>query len=194
MFMKKSMLLVVLLLSAAGIFAQGGWNLDKSHTHITFSVPHMVVSEVTGNFSDFDIKVTALKEDFSDLKATATIKTASVFTDNAKRDEHLKSDDFFNAEKYPEIKFTTTEVKKGAGKNFKITGNLTIRDITKKVTFDAVYNGTVKTPWGQTMASFKASAAINRFDYNLKWSKALESGGLVAGDKVTITMTVELVK
>ena len=193
--MKKVVFTLVFVASCAGIFAQaGGWKLDKSHSGINFSIPHMVISEVTGNFKDYDLQVTSEKADFTDLAVMASIKVASINTEEAKRDTHLKSDDFFNAEKFPEIKFKSTSVEKIDAKNYKINGELTIRDITKKVTFNAVFGGTVKSPWGQTIAAWKASTTINRFDYGLKWSKAIETGGLIAGDTVTINLNIELTK
>jgi polyisoprenoid-binding protein YceI len=193
--MKKLIIICALATAWAGVYAQSpGWKVDKSHSGINFSIAHMVISEVTGNFKDYDIQVTSDKADFTDLSVNATIKVASINTDDAKRDSHLKSDDFFNAEKFPEIKFKSTSVEKTDAKNYKITGDLTIRDITKKVTFNAIFAGTVKAPWGATVAAWKASTSINRFDYNLKWSKAIETGGLVAGDMVTINMNIELNK
>jgi polyisoprenoid-binding protein YceI len=193
--MKKVLFAFVLIAASAGLFAQSaGWKFDKSHSGINFSIPHMVISEVTGNFKDFDLQVTAEKVDFSDLAVTAVVKVASINTEEVKRDAHLKSDDFFNAEKFPDIKFKSTSVEKIDAKNYKINGDLTIRDVTKKVTFNAVFAGTVKSPWGQTVAVWKASTSINRFDYNLKWSKAIETGGLVAGDVVTINLNLELTK
>ena len=193
--MKKVTFAFAMIALSTGVFAQTpGWKLDKSHSGINFSLPHMVISEVTGNFKDYDLQVTAEKADFSDLAVSAVIKVASINTEEAKRDGHLKSDDFFNAEKFPEIKFKSTSVVKVDAKNFKIIGDLTIRDVTKKVSFDAIFAGTVKSPWGQTVAVWKASSSINRFDYNLKWNKAIEAGGLVAGDIVTINMNIELTK
>jgi polyisoprenoid-binding protein YceI len=153
-----------------------------------------VISTVSGNFKDFDITLTTAKDDFSDAAVQAVIKMASINTDNTARDNHLKSDDFFNAEKFPEIKFTSTSFEKVGEGKYKITGDLTIRDVTKKVVFDAVYNGSIKTPWGNTAMSWTAATVINRFDYNLKWNKALESGGLIAGQDVTITINLEMDK
>ncbi len=193
--MKKVLFLFAVLALSAGVFAQTtGWKLDKSHSGINFSIPHMVISVVTGNFKDYDLQVTAEKADFTDLSVIANIKVASINTEEPKRDEHLKSDDFFAAAKYPEIKFKSSSVVKVDAKNYKIIGDLTMRDVTKKVTFDAVFAGTVKSPWGQTVAVWKASTSINRFDYNLKWNKAIEAGGLVAGDVVTINLNIELTR
>lgn len=192
--MKRFMFVLGFLVSAVPLFAQtAGWKLDRAHSGLSFSIKHMVISEVTGNFKDYDIVVVSSKDDFSDLAVTATIKVASINTENDGRDKHLKSDDFFNAEKFPEIKFVSTSVEKAGEKNFKINGDLTIRDVTKKVTFDAVYNGSLKTQQG-TLAAWKATATINRFDYNLKWNRAIETGGLVVGETVNITMNIELNK
>ena len=194
--MKRFILFFALtILSVGSLLAQkSGWTLDKAHSSIGFSVRHMVISEVTGNFKDFDISFTSTKDDYSDATVDATIKVASINTDNERRDGHLKTDDFFNAEKFPQIKFKSTSFEKVGENKYKITGDLTIRDITKKVTFDAVYNGTIKAPWGATVSSWKATSSVNRFDYGLKWNKAIETGGLIAGNVVTITLNLELNK
>lgn len=185
----------ITLFSAVSLMAQkSGWTLDKAHTNVSFSIRHMVISEVTGKFRDFDISFNATKSDFTDGSVEATIKVASINTENEKRDGHLRTDDFFNAEKFPEIKFKSTAFEKIGENKYKIVGDLTIRDVTKKVTFDAVYNGSVKSPWGATVSSWKASLTINRFDYGLKWNKAIEAGGLIAGDEVNITLNIELTK
>ena len=193
--MKRIFQLAVFFMTAASFaWSQSGWKLDKNHSSIAFSVKHLVISTVSGNFKDFDITLTTAKDDFSDAAVQAVIKMASINTDNTARDNHLKSDDFFNAEKFPEIKFTSTSFEKVGEGKYKITGDLTIRDVTKKVVFDAVYNGSIKTPWGNTAMSWTAATVINRFDYNLKWNKALESGGLIAGQDVTITINLEMDK
>ena len=183
------------LLSAASLMAQNtGWKLDKSHSSIGFSVRHMVISEVVGTFKDFDVSFTSTKDDYTDASVDASIKVASINTDNERRDGHLKTDDFFNAEKFPLIKFKSTSFEKVGENKYKITGDLTIRDITKKVTFDAVYNGSIKAPWGATVSSWKATTSVNRFDFGLRWNKAIDSGGLIAGETVNITLNLELNK
>ena len=194
--MKQFILFFALIILGAGSLPaqKTGWTLDKAHSSIGFSVRHMVISEVTGNFKDFDISFTSSKDDYSDAIVDASIKVASINTDNERRDGHLKTDDFFNAEKFPLIKFKGTSFEKVGENKYKIIGDLTVRDVTKKVSFDAVYNGTIKAPWGATVSSWKATLAINRFDYGLKWNKAIESGGLIAGDTVTITLNLELNK
>jgi len=189
-----SILLLLMVLLISPLHGQSAWTLDNVHSGITFGVKHLVISTVTGNFKDFAVKFTSEKSDFSDAAVTATINVASISTDNDKRDAHLKSDDFFNAEKYPHITFQSTSFEKIADDKFKVTGNLTIRDVTKKVTFDAVYNGSIKTPWGKTVMSWTATTMINRFDYNLKWDKTIESGGLIVGKDVTVTLNFEFNK
>lgn len=173
--------------------AQSNWTMDKAHSFITFSVRHMVISEVTGQFKDFSIVLNSIKDDFSDATVDGTIKVAGINTDNTMRDNHLKSDDFFNAEKFPEIHFKSTSFEKMSDNKYKITGNLTLRDVTKQVTFEAAFNGTLKTQSG-VLASWKATMTINRFDYNLKWNKTVETGGLIVGQDVTITLNLEFNK
>jgi polyisoprenoid-binding protein YceI len=185
----------VFILSTAALFSgDKGWTLDKAHSNIGFSVKHMVISRVTGNFRKFDVTFNSTKDDFTDGYVEAVIDVASINTDNEKRDQHLQSDDFFNAAKFPQIKFKSSSFQKVGGSKYKITGAMTMRDVTKQVTFDAEYNGTVKSPWGATVCSWTVTTAVNRFDYNLKWSKAIETGGLIVGDMVAITMDLEFTK
>jgi len=170
-----------------------GWRLDKSHSKIGFTVKHMVISEVQGYFKDFDITINASKDDFSDGQAEVVIKAASVNTESEGRDKDLRSDNFFSAEKFPEIKFKSTKFEKSGDNIYKIYGDLTIRDTTKQVVFDVVLNGTLKTSRG-LMSAWKATLSINRFDYGLKWNRMIETGGLVAGEMVHITIILELRK
>jgi len=195
--MKKLNTLVVAMLVAGASMAQSNWAIDKAHTKIGFNVSHMVVSEVEGSFKDYDAKVSTTAEDFAGATIEFTAKTASVFTGNDGRDAHLRGDDpkkendFFASAKYPELKFSGTLVKENG--KYVLKGNLTIRDVTKAVTFDVTYGGRVKA-FGGEKAGFKISGKINRKDYNLKFSAALESGGLVVGDEVEINCKVELNK
>jgi len=151
----------------------------------------MVVSEVEGNFKMFDGTVEHTKPDFTDAKINFTVDVASVNTDNERRDGHLKSDDFFNAEKYPKMTFVSTGVKPLGNNKYEVAGNLTIRDVTKPVVFATTYGGTIATKNG-AKAGFKAKTTINRFDYNLKWDAATESGGLVVSKDIDIIVNVEL--
>lgn len=186
-----------LLLAATALFvgmtasAQTKWKLDKSHSSVRFSVSHMVVSEAEGTFKMWDGTVEHSKPDFTDAKISFTVDVNSINTDNERRDGHLKSDDFFNAEKFPTMKFESTSMQSVGGNKYKLNGNLTIRDITKPVSFDVTYGGILAGSRGRK-AGFKAVATINRFDYNLKWDRATETGGLVVGKDVEVTVKVEL--
>lgn len=182
------------LLSTAQTEAQTKWNFDKAHTKVEFTVQHLVITEVTGNFKIFDGSVSSPSEDFSGSDISFSVEIASINTDNEMRDNHLKSDDFFNAEKFPKMTFQSTSFKKLEGKNYELAGNLTIRDITKPVVFVVTYNGIANDPWGNTKAGFKLSGKINRFDYNLKWNTVNDTGGAVVGETVEITANIELDK
>ena len=168
------------------------WAVDKPHTNIKFSVSHLVISDVDGTFKSFDGTMTTTKPDFSDAKITFTADANSISTDNDQRDNHLKSDDFFNAAKFPQIKFVSTSFTPLADNKYKLVGDLAIRDVTKSVTFDVRYGGTVNM-YG-THIGFKATTTINRFDYNLKFSATTESGGLVVGKDVDITINADFKK
>lgn len=169
------------------------WTIDKAHSGVKFAVTHLVVSEIEGSFKVFDGSMENTKPDFSDAKVSFTVDVNSINTDNEMRDKHLKSDDFFNAEKYPLMKFTSTSFTPAGGNKYKLSGNLTIRDITKPVVFDVTYGGAVNA-MGGTRMGFKAKTTIDRFDYNLKWNKQVEAGGLVVSKEVDITINVELKK
>ena len=150
----------------------------------------MVVSEVDGSFKTFDGSVEHSKPDFSDAKINFTVDVSSIDTDNDRRDNHLKSDDFFNAEKFPQMKFESTSFKPLGNNKYQLNGNLTIRDVTKPITFDVTYGGSIKTPQG-AKAGFKARATVNRFDYNLKWDRATEAGSLVVAKDVEIIINAQ---
>lgn len=186
-----------LLLAATSLFAgvtasaQTKWKLDKSHSSVRFSVSHMVVSEAEGTFKMWDGTVEHTKPDFTDAKIAFTVDVNSINTDNERRDTHLKSDDFFNAEKFPAMKFESTSLQSLGGNKYKLNGNLTIRDITKPVSFEVTHGGILAGSRGRK-AGFKAVATINRFDYNLKWDRATETGGLVVGKDVEVTVKLEL--
>lgn len=187
-------LAAALVLGGTAAHAQTVWKTDKSHSNVKFTVSHLVIAEVDGRFTDFDATVTHTKDDMSDMKIEAVIKTASVNTDNDQRDTHLRSDDFFNVEKYPEMRFRSTKVEKTGNDTYKITGDLTIRDVTKPVVLDTRFGGVTKDPWGNTKAGFRATTTIDRFDWNVKWNKAIETGGLVVGREVASRLLFEFAK
>jgi polyisoprenoid-binding protein YceI len=190
----KKLLLAVMLLSSTATIAQSTWAVDAVHSKVTFNVSHMMISDVDGYFKIFDGQLTASKEDLTDAVISFTVDAGSINTDNEKRDGHLKSDDFFAAEKYPKITFKSTSFKKVSGNKYLLTGNLTIRDVTKPVTFDVTYNGTVTNPYKMTVAGFKATGSINRFDYNLKFDAKMDNGSMVVADIVNIVCNIEMVK
>jgi len=175
--------------------APAKWVVDKAHSNVRFSVSHLVVSDVDGSFKSFDGSMAASKPDFTDASIVFAADVNSINTDNENRDKHLKSDDFFNAEKFPQIKFVSKSFKSLGNNKYSLAGDLTIRDITKPVTFDVNYGGTVTSAaMGGTHAGFKAKTTINRFDYNLKWNAATETGGAVVGKEVEITLNIDMKK
>lgn len=188
------LLFALLFISISITFAQTTWDFDKSHSKIGFSVTHLLITEVEGQFKDFEGKIVSTSDDFENATIEFSADIASIDTDNDKRDNHLKSDDFFNAEKFPKMIFKSKSFTKVDGKNFKLVGDLTIRDVTKEVELDVKYNGTVIDPWGNTKVGFSLEGVINRFDFNLKWNSAIESGGLVVSEDVTILAKLQLVK
>lgn len=190
--MKKVFTILASMVLTAGAFAQSStWKTDASHSNVKFAVTHLVVSEVEGYFKTFAGTLVSAKPDFSDAAINFSVDINSINTDNEGRDKHLKSDDFFNAEKFPQMTFKSTSLKKVSDKKYVLEGDLTIRDITKRVKFDVVYGGTIKDPWGNIKAGFKATGAINRFDYNLKWNSVTEAGGAVVSKEVAITLNLE---
>ncbi len=168
------------------------WNVDPTHTGIKFSVTHLMVSELEGNFKTYSGKVESPSTDFNNGTVEFSIDVNSINTESADRDKHLMGDEFFNAAKYPKITFKSTSFKKIDGNKYELIGDLTIRNITKKVTFDVKNNGLMKDPWGNNKAGFKANTKINRKDYDLKWSMLTEAGGMVVSDEVDITVNIEL--
>jgi polyisoprenoid-binding protein YceI len=194
--MKRIYAIAIVAVAALAGFtasAQTKWTVDKGHSNVKFSVTHMVVSEMEGTFKVFDGTMEHTKADFSDAKISFAIDVASVNTDNERRDGHLKSDDFFNAEKFPKMTFVSTSVKPLGSNKYELAGNLTIRDVTKPVVFQVTHGGVLNTSRG-AKAGFKATTTINRFDYNLKWDRATETGGLVVSKDVTIQVNVEMDK
>jgi hypothetical protein len=195
--MKKiSTLLILTTMLFSSAFAQTAktWNVDKMHSAVKFSVSHLVVSEVDGSFKIFDGSMVADNADFSNAKINFSVDVNSINTDNTSRDGHLKADDFFNAEKYPAMTFKSTSFKKKSGNMYELTGDMTIRDVTKKVVFAVKYGGTAKDPYGNTKAGFKATGSINRLEYGLKWNTLTEAGGAVVGADVDLTINLEMVQ
>lgn len=192
--MKKPIILTLIFVFISFIsFAQNKWKIDPVHSGIQFDVTHLVVSTVTGKFAEFSGTVESQDDSFENAKVKANLEVKSIDTENLTRDKHLKQDDFFNAEKYPQIKFESDFFKKVADKEYLVTGDLTIRDVTKKVSMKATHTGTI-TIGDKVVSGFKVNFTINRFEFNLKWDDTLDSGSLVVGEDVNISMNLELTK
>lgn len=174
--------------------ATNNWNIDASHSEIHFKVKHMVISTVSGKFNEFTASAKTEDDDFTTAKISFEAKTASIDTGVTDRDAHLRSDDFFNSEKYPELKFTSTEMEKKGEGELLLHGNLTIRETTQPITLNVDFGGTTKDPWGMTRAGFEITGKINRKDFGLKWSQVTEAGNIVVSDEVKLSLNIEMVK
>ena len=173
------------------------YTIDGAHSDVIFKVRHMGISTVTGSFAEVSGSFNVDPKNVAATTGSAVLKVASVNTNNVKRDGHLKSDDFFNAEQYPEIKFVSKSVRnvKLSDSTADLVGDLTIRDITKEIVLKVKGTGILaKDPWGMERAAFTASGTINRFDYNLKWSSLLEGGGFVVAPEVDLVLSFEGVR
>jgi polyisoprenoid-binding protein YceI len=169
------------------------YKIDAAHSDILFKVKHLMITTVTGNFKSFDATLTAEAEDFSDAQISFTADVNSIDTRSEQRDGHLKSDDFFNAEKFPQLKFTSTSFSKN-GDGYVLKGDLTIRDITKPVELKAEYSGAMVDPWGQHKVGFEAEGKIKRKEFGLSWDAVTEAGGVVVSDDVKLQLNVQFIK
>jgi polyisoprenoid-binding protein YceI len=170
------------------------WSIDAAHSSIGFSVRHLVVSKTKGSFGEFTGEISFDGKNLEKGTARITVQVSSIDTDDEKRDGHLKSPDFFDAEKYPTMQFKSKKVVPGKDGTFKLIGDLTIRDVTREVTFDGEFHGLIDDPWGNTRAGFTAQTRINRQDFNVTWNQTLDAGGVVVGDEVGINLELELIK
>jgi len=190
--MKAGKLLSTLLIASLPHLASATeLKIDSAHSSVTFEVKHMVVSTVHGSFTDFDGVIDENEKDMTKSKISFTVKTTSINTANAKRDDHLRSPDFFDVQKFPEAKFVSSTIKKFGKDKFQLEGDLTLHGVTKKVKFNAHYLGKNKDPWGVEKTSFQATTELNRKDFELNWNKALEKGGLLVGETVKMTIDLE---
>jgi polyisoprenoid-binding protein YceI len=174
--------------------AASNWNIDPTHSAIHFAVRHMVVSKTRGRFAAWSGKILFDPEKPTASSVEVTIDPASIDTADAQRDGHLRSPDFFDVEKFPTASFKSTRIEREGGDRFRVTGDLTLHGVTRPVVLNATYEGTGKDPWGGERAGFSASLTIDRKDFGLEWNKALETGGLLVGEKVELTLEVEAVK
>lgn len=192
--MKKLILAALVMAPLAAVAAD--YEIDPSHTSATFSIRHMMVTNVKGQFGKVAGKVVIDEKDLNKSSAEATIEAATIDTKDKKRDDHLRSPDFFDVEKHPNITFKSTKWEKGGGEGrYKVTGDMTIRGVTRPVTLEVEeLTPEVKDPWGNVKRGAVATAVINRKDFGLVWNKKLEKGGVLVGDEVKITLDVQLLR
>ena len=169
------------------------WKLDPSHSTVEFSAKHLMITNVKGRITDVEGTIHMNQKDLQNSSVEATLKATSLDTRIDQRDQHLRSADFLDVEKYPEIKFRSTRIQ-GDKQSFKLIGDLTIRDVTKPITLDVEFEGETKDPWGGDRVGFSASGKIDRRDFGLTWNQALETGGLVLGNDIKIGLEVQAVK
>mgnify|MGYP001212015640 FL=1 len=170
------------------------WEVDAAHSAIEFSVRHMMISRVKGVFHDFEANVEADPNDLTTADIEISIDVASIDTRNEDRDNHLRSADFFEVEKFPKMTFKVTDITKKGDDDYDLTGDLALRGVTKPVTFSATLEGVAKDPWGSEVAGLNAQGKLKRSDFGLTWNNTLETGGVLVGDEVTISIEIEAKK
>ncbi len=168
------------------------WILDPAHSELLFKVKHLMISSVKGEFKSFAAEVEG--EDFQKSSIKVVIDASSIFTNNTDRDNHLKSADFFDVEKYPSVTFVSTSFTKKSDELFELVGDLTMRGVTKSVALKVEFGGVAQDPWGNTKAGFTVSGKVNRKDWGLNWNAALEAGGVMVSDEVQISAEIQLAK
>lgn len=170
------------------------WKIDNSHSEITFKVKHLMITTVTGKFNEFDANMDFDGIDLKNANVNFEAFVNSINTGVEQRDNHLKGDDFFNVEQFPQLTFQSKEISKIKDDEYKMMGLFTMKNITKPITLDLIYNGIITDPWGMTRAGFEIAGKINRYDFDLKWNAATETGGVVVSQDVKLQMNVEMVK
>lgn len=170
------------------------YKLDPTHSEVSFKVKHMMITNVTGHFSKFDATMQSDKDDFTDAKINFEADVNTINTNNEQRDGHLKSDDFFAVDKFPKLIFQSTSLKKESDDEYKLTGDMTIHGVTKPVTLDVEYGGTVKDPYGNIKSGFTVKGKINRKDFGLGWNAVTEAGGVVVSEDVRLNAEIQMVK
>ena len=179
--------------TTATVIPTGTWNVDPAHSKVGFAVKHMGIATVRGEFTEFEGTL-EVGEDLSSARARGTVKVASVDTNEAQRDAHLRSPDFFDAERYPELKFESTQVDQLDGDTFRITGNLTIHGVTNEIVLHAEVDGTDVDPWGNERVGLEVIGELSRGDYGMKFNQALGSGNMLVADKVKLALDISAVK
>lgn len=170
------------------------WTLDTAHSQMQFKVRHMMLTTVTGEFKEFEVNAETEGIDFSTAKISASANIASVTSGSEQRDTHLKSDDFFNAEKFPKLSFESTSLVHAGDDHWILQGDLTIRDITKPVSFDVLYMGMIDDPWGNKKVGFEVNGKVKRKEYGLMWDVVTEAGGVVVSEDVRIHCNMQFTK
>jgi len=174
--------------------AASTWTIDPAHSSAEFAVKHLMVSTFKGHFRSLEGTVHLDEANPANSSVAASVDVASVDTQTPDRDAHLRSDDFFNAERYPKMTFRSTRVEQVDGTNWKVTGELTVRDVTKEVVLDTEYEGRIVDPWGNERIGFTARTELSRKEFGVRWNAAIETGGVVVGDKVRISLNIEIVR
>lgn len=170
------------------------WKIDPTHSDVQFKVKHLMITTITGQFGTFDATMQTKGDDFSAADISFSADINSISTQNAQRDQHLLAGDFFEADKYPKLQFVSKEVKKIDDENYKVIGDLTIRDNTRPVELKVEFGGEVVDPWGQTKAGFELSGKINRKDFGLTFNATTETGGVLLSDEVKLLASVQMIK
>jgi polyisoprenoid-binding protein YceI len=173
--------------------ARTQWKLDATHTSVEFSAKHLMITTVKGRIADVEGTIEIDEKNPKNSSVEAVLKAASIDSRTTQRDDHLRSGDFLNVEKFPEIRFRSTKIE-GGREEFKLTGDLTIRDVTKPITLDVTFEGETKDPWGGERAGFSAKGKIDRRDFGLTWNQILEAGGVAVGNEIKINVEVEAIK
>jgi polyisoprenoid-binding protein YceI len=189
--MKRLLISAAVVATSFSLQAQTKWVIDPVHSSVNFNIEHLVISEVEGKFKTYNGTISATKPDLTDAVIDFAVDIKSIDTDNDMRDKHLISPDFFEADKYPQMTFKSTSLKKLSGNKYLLSGNLTIHGVTKPAKFDVTYGGTAKDSYGNTKAGFKAKSVINRYDYGLKYNSLTEAGGATLGKEVEIDLKLQ---
>jgi polyisoprenoid-binding protein YceI len=172
----------------------GTWKIDPAHSSVGFEVKHLMIATVRGRFTDFEGTLEAAEDNPSNSRAYGTVKVASIDTGEPDRDAHLRSPDFFDVERYPEMRFESTRIQHVEGGTYKIAGDLTIKDQTREIEVDATVEGAAEDPWGNERVGVSVRGTVNRTDFGLTWQKTLESGGLLVGEEVRIVIDISAVR
>jgi polyisoprenoid-binding protein YceI len=170
------------------------WNIDKAHSEVQFKAKHLVISTVTGQFNEYDAWLETEGDSLENARAKFEAEVASITTNSTDRDNHLKSEDFFDAANHPKITFESTEFRIIEGNTYEMIGNMNIRGISRQITLQVEYGGSMVDPWGNTKSGFEITGKLNRHDYGLKWNAVTEAGGIVVGEYINLSLNMQMAK